>query len=195
MVSVNGGPKNFFYARTLRVLAPRILQINITIGLICSRACWEKTKTRSLFCHIKVLISQNVFVFFLMYLIRYRLFYFHRRTSNTLLLSPEDHLQHLFGSNSPRAFSTQRKMLFSFCVLSHWLYYKSLYTSLHPVCSPLLFLLVLILCRISSSLLMAWQWEPRTLLFSEVGRISGLGLSSTCCTVRVRRLRVWVSWS
>ena len=43
-ISVDGGPKKFFYARTLRVLAPRILQINITIGLICSRACWEKTK-------------------------------------------------------------------------------------------------------------------------------------------------------
>ena len=30
-VSVNGGPKKFFYARTLRVLAPCILQIKLLV--------------------------------------------------------------------------------------------------------------------------------------------------------------------
>ena len=30
-VSVNGGPKNFFYARTLRVLAPGLLQIKLLV--------------------------------------------------------------------------------------------------------------------------------------------------------------------
>ena len=58
MVSANGGPKKFFYARTLRVLAPHILQINIAIVrfvieymIVCCRSslkmfykkiCWEK---------------------------------------------------------------------------------------------------------------------------------------------------------
>ena len=58
MVSVNGGPKKFFYARTLRVLAPHILQIKqlthwfvIDYMVVCCRSslkmfykkiCWEK---------------------------------------------------------------------------------------------------------------------------------------------------------
>ena len=58
MVSANGGPKKFFYARTLRVLAPGLLQINITIVwfvieyiIVCcnsslkmfyKKICWEK---------------------------------------------------------------------------------------------------------------------------------------------------------
>ena len=36
MVSANGGPKKFFYARTLRVLAPHTTNQTISI-LICSR--------------------------------------------------------------------------------------------------------------------------------------------------------------